>query len=106
VSALVISFKSASHVVLPCIIMQRCLLQVRDAGMHVGIALKPSTPVEHVFPYVEAGDIDLVSRNPSESHSTCTCTRTCLASAHLLRFAASLESGRHPMCEIRGAHLG
>lgn len=79
--------------------------------MHVGIALKPSTPVEHVFPYVEAGDIDLVSRNPSESHSTsictctCTCTRTCLASAHLLRFAASLESGRHPMCEIRGAHL-
>jgi ribulose-phosphate 3-epimerase len=34
--------------------------KVRDAGMHVGIALKPSTPVEHVFPYVEAGDIDLV----------------------------------------------
>lgn len=29
--------------------------------MHVGIALKPDTPVEHVFPYVEAGDIDLVS---------------------------------------------
>lgn len=30
--------------------------------MHVGIALKLSTPVEHVFPYCDAGDIDLVSR--------------------------------------------
>ena len=30
--------------------------------MHVGIALKPSTPVEHVFPYCDAGDVDLVSR--------------------------------------------
>ena len=36
------------------------LLQVREAGMHVGIALKPNTPVQHVFPYCDAGDIDLV----------------------------------------------
>lgn len=44
-------------------ILRRCLCwsQVRDAGMYVGIALRPSTPVEHVFPYCEAGDIDLVS---------------------------------------------
>lgn len=34
--------------------------KVRDAGMYVGIALRPSTPVAHVFPYCEAGDIDLV----------------------------------------------
>ncbi|KAI8473494.1 MAG: Ribulose-phosphate 3-epimerase-like protein [Monoraphidium minutum] len=33
---------------------------VRAAGMQAGIALKPATPVELVFPYVEAGLLDLV----------------------------------------------
>ena len=28
--------------------------------MHVGVALKPATPVELVFPYVEAGLVDMV----------------------------------------------
>ena len=32
---------------------------IKDAGMYVGIALKPGTPAEAVFPYVE--DIDMVS---------------------------------------------
>jgi len=33
---------------------------VRAAGMHVGVALKPQTPVELVVPYVEAGLVDMV----------------------------------------------
>ncbi len=33
---------------------------VREAGMHVGVALRPSTPVAAVLPYLEAGDFDLV----------------------------------------------
>ncbi len=33
---------------------------VRASGMHCGIALKPSTAPELVFPYVEAGLVDLV----------------------------------------------
>jgi ribulose-phosphate 3-epimerase len=32
--------------------------KVRDAGMKVGIVIKPKTPVEEVFPYVD--DVDLV----------------------------------------------
>ncbi len=28
--------------------------------MHAGIALRPGTPVECVFPYVDAGDCDMV----------------------------------------------
>lgn len=35
-------------------------MQIRQAGMHAGIALRPSTAVECVFPYVEAGDVDMV----------------------------------------------
>ena len=33
---------------------------VREAGMHAGVALRPSTPVEAVMPYLEAGDFDMV----------------------------------------------
>lgn len=33
---------------------------VRAAGMHAGIALKPGTGVQHVVPYVEAGLVDMV----------------------------------------------
>lgn len=32
--------------------------KIRDAEMHVGMAIKPGTPVEHVFPY--ASELDLV----------------------------------------------
>jgi len=35
---------------------------VREAGMHAGVALRPSTPVEAVMPYLEAGDFDLVRK--------------------------------------------
>ena len=33
---------------------------VRAAGMHVGITVKPETPVELLFPYVQAGLVDMV----------------------------------------------
>ena len=36
--------------------------EVKAAGMYVGIALKPATPVEALYPYIE--DIDMV-RPPS-----------------------------------------
>ena len=44
---------------------------VREAGMHAGVALRPSTPVEAVMPYLEAGDFDLVR----EPHSAARCRR-------------------------------
>lgn len=34
--------------------------EVREAGMYVGIALKPGTPAEAVVPYVEQGLVDMV----------------------------------------------
>ena len=33
---------------------------VRAAEMHVGITIKPETPVDVVFPYVQAGLVDMV----------------------------------------------
>ena len=38
----------------------RLAAAVREAGMHAGVALRPSTPAEAVVPYLEAGDFDLV----------------------------------------------
>ena len=38
--------------------------RVREAGMHVGLALSPSTPAAAAVPYLDAGDFDLVSRSP------------------------------------------
>lgn len=43
----------------PCCGSQVCHA-VRGAGMHCGIALKPATPAELVFPYVDAGLVDMV----------------------------------------------
>ncbi len=40
---------------------------VREAGMHAGVALRPSTPVEAVMPYLEAGDFDLVREHMHQS---------------------------------------
>lgn len=37
------------------------LKRIRELGMYAGIALKPSTPEEAVYPYVDAGLVDLVS---------------------------------------------
>ena len=34
--------------------------EVREAGMHVGMALKPATPVEHILPYLAELDLVLV----------------------------------------------
>jgi ribulose-phosphate 3-epimerase len=33
---------------------------IRDAGMKVGIVIKPSTPVERLFPYIELIDVVLI----------------------------------------------
>ncbi len=39
---------------------------VRAAHMHVGLALRPSTPAELVVPYVEAGVVDMVGGSVRE----------------------------------------
>lgn len=33
---------------------------VRETGMKVGLVIKPKTPVEELFPYIDSGKIDLV----------------------------------------------
>lgn len=34
--------------------------QIRDAGMHAGVAVKPGTPVDCLLPYIDAGLVDMV----------------------------------------------
>jgi len=47
---------------------------VRAANMHVGITLKPETPVEVLFPYVEAGLVDMVGKQSvSRDPFCCVC---------------------------------
>lgn len=41
---------------------------VRAAHMHVGLALRPSTPAELVVPYVEAGVVDMVGGVRERGH--------------------------------------
>ena len=53
--------------------------QVRQAGMYVGIALKPGTPAEAVVPYVEQGLVDMVGL-------VCLC-RTCAVGVSCLPMA-------------------
>ena len=33
--------------------MTKVLKEVKDAGMYAGVALKPKTPIETLFPYIE-----------------------------------------------------
>ena len=40
--------------------MTKVLKQVKDAGMYAGVALKPKTPIETLFPYIEDKLIDQV----------------------------------------------
>eukprot|EP00891_Asterochloris_glomerata_P005889 jgi/Astpho2/5889/Aster-02384 len=40
--------------------MEQVLKEVKDAGMHAGVALKPKTPAETLFPYIEKKLIDMV----------------------------------------------
>lgn len=52
--------------------MTKVLKQVKDAGMYAGIALKPGTPIETLFPYIEDKLVDQVT-----PHGLCTLqTRT------------------------------
>lgn len=41
-------------------VLQLCST-IRDAGMHVGVTVKPETDVELLFPYVDAAAVDMVS---------------------------------------------
>lgn len=43
--------------------MVKVLKQVKEAGMHAGVALKPKTPVETLYPYIEDKLIDQVRSN-------------------------------------------
>ena len=45
---------------------------VHEAGMHVGVALRPSTPVSAVLPYLEAGDLDLVGHSFASPGCLCS----------------------------------
>ncbi|VDD80212.1 unnamed protein product [Mesocestoides corti] len=40
--------------------VKRCIRKVREAGMRVGLGIKPKTIVEEVFPYVDLVDMILV----------------------------------------------
>lgn len=40
--------------------MTKVLKQVKDAGMYAGVALKPKTPIETLFPYIEDKLVDQV----------------------------------------------
>ena len=42
--------------------MTKVLKEVKDAGMYAGVALKPKTPIETLFPYIEDKLIDQVSK--------------------------------------------
>ena len=44
--------------------MIKVLKEVKEAGMHAGIALKPKTPAETLFPYIEDGLVDQVHTEP------------------------------------------
>lgn len=44
--------------------------RVREAGMHVGLAVKPATPAELTAPYVEAGLVDMVGGAPGAGTGT------------------------------------
>lgn len=46
------------------------MLQVRSAGMYVGIALKPDTAVECVLPYVKAGNATMTQPETSANLSS------------------------------------
>lgn len=37
-----------------------CVVQVRGAGMKVGVAVKPQTPAELLLPYLQQGLLDMV----------------------------------------------
>ena len=41
--------------------MTKVLKQVKDAGMYAGVALKPKTPIETLFPYIEDKLVDQVN---------------------------------------------
>ena len=40
--------------------MVKVLKEVKEAGMHAGVALKPKTPAETLFPYIEDKLVDQV----------------------------------------------
>lgn len=55
--AVVADAATASH---PDPKMAGVLKEVKESGMHAGVALKPKTPVETLFPYIDDKLIDQV----------------------------------------------
>lgn len=51
---------------------------IRDAGMHVGITVKPETEVELLFPYVDAGAVDMVRQGLSRARVKMRGTTVCV----------------------------
>lgn len=51
-------------------VLQLCSA-IRDAGMHVGITVKPETDVELLFPYVDAAAVDMVSGSGRVEVNSC-----------------------------------
>jgi hypothetical protein len=77
--------------------------RVRATGMHVGLALCPSTPAEAVVPYVEANEVDMVrlsifnlrcrtDTTDSSSSPLCVPLSSCLASDSQSRISRVLPS--------------
>ena len=53
--------------------MVKVLKQVKEAGMHTGVALRPKTPVETLYPYIEDKLVDQVLNSVHFCHLTiCT----------------------------------
>lgn len=59
--------------------MVKVLKQVKASGMYAGVALKPKTPIETLFPYIEDKLVDQVGRTDLVLLYTGRCLWSCLS---------------------------